>query len=296
MIDIYRKKLLNTFSIDALKYVVSFSLKPGSDGNVFATANRDHVLRVFDTRRSTAGEYTNTNLFLDNSIKKKWWTFLYSVVEDTNLVDIVNLWSVMFSPLNPWLIAVAGTNGTQILDIRNNRFDKSQFEGEAKEINLIFFYDLFRCVNSFGDPDEATVSARFDERGSRLLCRRARNLPVVYNVPITSSEQQQQPASRVTDKVQLTAQGYSTPSNGISNCCFAGGDDELVVASSSNHNQLIWSVPEGQGDRTINQPLLSLTGHRHAINCARYSKAVSSLASSDTDGIIKLWTPSPSSR
>jgi len=56
MIDIYRKKLLDTLSIDALKYVVSISVKPGSDGNVFATANRDRVLRIFDTRRSTAGE------------------------------------------------------------------------------------------------------------------------------------------------------------------------------------------------------------------------------------------------
>jgi len=50
----------------------------------------------------------------------------------------------MFSPVNPWLIAVAGTNGTQILDTRNNRFVQSQFEREAKEINLILFLFLIQ--------------------------------------------------------------------------------------------------------------------------------------------------------
>ena len=40
-----------------MKSVVSISLKPGSDGNIFATAalyNSD--LRIFDIRRSTLGE------------------------------------------------------------------------------------------------------------------------------------------------------------------------------------------------------------------------------------------------
>jgi len=114
-------------------------------------------------------------------------------------------------------------------------------------------------------------------------------IPVVYNVPT----EKQQRANAVTDRVQLTAPGYSVSNRG----CFAGGDDELVAApSSNNHNLFIWSVPEGRGDRTVDQSLLSLTGHQHAVINVRYSKVTSTLASGDDGGIIKLWTPSSTNR
>jgi len=58
--------------------------------------------------------------------------------------------------------------------------------------------------------------------------------------------------------VQLAAPGYSVACDVHSISCFASDNDELVVSPSSDHNLLIWSVPEGQGDRTINQLLLSL--------------------------------------
>ena len=121
-----------------------------------------------------------------------------------------------------------------------------------------------------------------------MLCSPYSKLPVVYNVP---NEQQKQPASnRVTDKVQLTANGYSVAKSEHSSSCFAGDNDELAVASSSDHRLFIWSVPEGRGDQTINQSLLSLTGHPYFINHVRYCKATSTLASISF-GAIKLWTP-----
>ena len=114
-------------------------------------------------------------------------------------------------------------------------------------------------------------------------------VPVVYNVP----PEKQQRANVVIDRGQLTAPGYSVSNRG----CFAGGDDELVVAlSSNNHNLFIWSVPEGRGDRNIGQSLLSLSGHQHAVINVRYSKVTSRLASGDDGGIIKLWTPSSTVR
>ena len=153
----------------------------------------------------------------------------------------------------------------------------------------------FRCIHSFGDITN-THSARFDGKGSRLLCSLDRNLPVVYNIP-REQHQRSSAINEVTGKVQPTATGYSVSNSGLSNCCFAGDDDELVVAPSSiNHNLFIWSVPdEGQGDRTIDQSLLSLTGHQHYIFALRYCKAISNLASGDNFGVIKLWTPSSSS-
>ena len=113
----------------------------------------------------------------------------------------------------------------------------------------------------------------------------------VYNVP-SVAQQQPAPADAVTDKVELTAPTYSVAINGRSINCFAGDDDELVVAPSSDNNLFIWSVPEGRGDdRTIDQSLLSLTGHQHRICNMRYCKSTSTLASGDFGGVVKLWTP-----
>ncbi len=134
-----------------------------------------------------------------------------------------------------------------------------------------------------------SLSARFDGKGNRLLCEPNVGLPVVYNV---RTDQQQPAANEVTDKVQLTAPGYSVA--GRYTNCFAGVDDELVVANSSDHRLFIWSVPEGRGDRTIDQSLLSLTGHQRAVKAVRYCKATSTLASGDYAGVIKLWTSSTS--
>jgi len=99
-------------------------------------------------------------------------------------------------------------------------------------------------------------------------------------------------ADAVTNRALLKANGYSANVRGRADFCFAGDDDELVIASSpSNPKLYVWSVPVGQGDRTIDQPMLSLSGNqRH--RAVRYSKAVSTLASSDEGGLIKLWTRS----
>ena len=206
----------------------------------------------------------------------------------------------MFSPvMDSSLIAVAGSHGARILDIRNigaNRFCSMFFcnlfvlERCAQEINFNLLYSfLLRFVHSF-DSTSATLSARFDGKGSRLLCKPRNDLPVVYNI---LTDQEQPVANRVTEKMHLTAPGFSTI-RGRSNNCFAGDDDELVAASSSDHRLFIWSVPEGRGDRTIDQALLTLSGHLEVIGTVRYCKATSTLASGDEGGIIKLWTPSTS--
>ena len=122
-----------------------------------------------------------------------------------------------------------------------------------------------------------------------MLCKPIEDLSVVYNV---RTDHQQPAANEVTDKVQLTAPGFSVAV--CSTNCFAGDDDELVVGTSSDHRLFIWSVPEGRGDRTIDQSLLSLTGHQRAVNAVHYCKAISTLASGGDGGILKLWTPSTS--
>ena len=124
-----------------------------------------------------------------------------------------------------------------------------------------------------------TYSARFDEKGNRLVCSSFSKPPVIYNVP---TEQPSSNAVAVTNQVQLKAPGYSFANEeGSSSNCFAGDDDELVVASSSDHRLFIWSVSDSRRDRTINQSLLSLSGHHQLINTVRYNKVTSTLASGD---------------
>ena len=155
---------------------------------------------------------------------------------------------------------------------------------DEQEINFNFHnFVLFRFVFSF----DGTTQIRFDGKGKRLLCKQFSKAPIVYDVP---SEQQQQRSPgyvSVTDEVELTAPGYSAI-GGFSNFCFAGVDDELVIASSSDHSLFIWSLSEGRGDQIIDQSLLSLTGRLKEINTVRYSKPNSTLASGDEHGIIKF--------
>ena len=46
-----------------------------------------------------------------------------TVMEDKNKYSFHSLWSVMFSPVKAFLIAVAGSEGTRIFDIRNTSAD-----------------------------------------------------------------------------------------------------------------------------------------------------------------------------
>ena len=132
----------------------------------------------------------------------------------------------------------------------------------------------------------------FDSKGTRLLCREVKSQGhqvVIYKVP--SDDQRQGPVE--VEKTELQSPGYSVPREWLNTCCFAGDDDELVVAPSAvNHSLHVWSVLDGpNGNRSIDHSLLSLIGHKQALNTVRFCKATSLLASCGTEKVIKLWTP-----
>ena len=83
----------------------------------------------------------------------------------------------------------------------------------------------------------------------------------------------------------------------FSPCCFAGKDDELVVAINKyTHEIVVWSVPDVKGEWTADPPLFVLPGHEHkdfeSIDKIRYSPANCILAScASSDEKIKFWTP-----
>ena len=100
-------------------------------------------------------------------------------------------------------------------------------------------------------------------------------------------------ADGISGKVQFSSQGYVTPTTGRNLNCFAGRDDELVVAASADHGLYVWSLPTDQqlADEQIDQSLVVLRGHTGSIYSVRYNRQRDTLASAGKDKIIRLWTP-----
>ena len=129
----------------------------------------------------------------------------------------------------------------------------------------------------------ANNSVRFNLQGTRLVCKESNKLPVVYNVPIGSGA--------VNGIVEFSAPGYGIPGYGKHIHCFAGQDNELVVAASADHNLYVWSLPNDQMVRQIvDQPLVVLRGHKDKIFTVRFNNRSVTLASAGVEPIIKLWT------
>jgi len=109
----------------SIKTVSSISLKPDSDGNVIATTDFSYngALRIYDIRYSTSSNKCITNfekVFLP--LKSfRYCSISVPVVEENNLTGVY-LASVMYSPADSSLIALAGNNGTRIIDTRTKRF------------------------------------------------------------------------------------------------------------------------------------------------------------------------------
>ena len=118
-----------------------------------------------------------------------------------------------------------------------------------------------------------------------MLCREDDRLPVVYNVPGENDR-----PGALLGNVRLSAEKYSLSHFGR-DLCFAGENDELVVAASADRSLHIWSVTEGDGDRRIDQSLLAFHGHQGHVIGVRFNKAYSTLASCGFEGVVKLWTP-----
>ena len=100
--------------------VNSISLQPGSNnGSVLATACDGGIVRIYDTRRSISRELSvynvSTSLHYLLSIKN----IIEPVVSQMKKRFDVDITSVMFSPVEPTLIAASGvSDGTHLYDIR----------------------------------------------------------------------------------------------------------------------------------------------------------------------------------
>ena len=95
-------------------------------------------------------------------------------------------------------------------------------------------------------------------------------------------------------KVTFSASDYGISDYGKVTHCFAGQDDELVVAASADHSLYVWALPTDHqlaGDQIVDQPLIVLRGHKDNILSVRYNHRSATLASAGVEKTIKLWTP-----
>ena len=81
----------------------------------------------------------------------------------------------------------------------------------------------------------------------------------------------------------------------LGTCCFAGANDELVVATSSHHKDLyVWSVPNGRFNTIVLDQPRRLPSGKQWITAMGYSKHRSSLIACynvGSNGDIKVWCP-----
>ena len=124
------------------------------------------------------------------------------------------------------------------------------------------------------------ISARYASNGSRILSKERDGPLSIYDL---SSQQRTDEIVRVW----TTSPEYKSS---LSACCFAGPNDEYVVSPSPEHNLHLWSA---QGTEEVlidlDEPLLTLRGHKERINCVRYSTRKQTVASSGGGGVIILW-------
>ena len=77
-------------------------------------------------------------------------------------------------------------------------------------------------------------------------------------------------------------------------CCYAGLEDDLVIAGSANGDLFVWSLPDENAfviDCTINRSFHVLrNGHGDFIRSIRCSNDKSAIVSCAEDEVIKLWT------
>lgn len=150
-----------------------------------------------------------------------------------------------------------------------------------------------RTLSSFqGHGSTGAKSARFDAKGSRLLCSEIEQPLVCYNLPTLLHP-------KSSGNIRLSAKGYRVQKGSPkipgqrtlkSPCCYAGTNDELIVGSSDDNGIYLWYAPNGEGHRKIDRSLRVLRGHRDVVRSVRYSVRNGVMASCGNEGIVKLWS------
>ena len=137
---------------------------------------------------------------------------------------------------------------------------------------------------------------RYNSEGNRLIFMEKFTGPQVIDLLTLNNGDENE-----WKKTLTTADRQMDCNWGLGTCCFAGANDELVVATSSQRKDLyIWSVPNGRFNTIVlDQPRRLPSGQQHPfIPCMGYSKHRSSLIAcysaclrDGSNGGFKVWCP-----
>jgi len=123
------------------------------------------------------------------------------------------------------------------------------------------------------------MSVRFNYSGSRLLCLRRKENPIVYELHHQENK-----------GIELADEGYINSCT-MKSCTFAGSGDEFAISGSDDYNIYVWKMPSDNFDTTV-QAHMILKGHRSIVNHIRYNPLTCCLASSGVEKVIKFWSSS----
>ncbi|XP_037550753.1 DDB1- and CUL4-associated factor 5 [Nematolebias whitei] len=230
--DVERRETLNVFlHIDA---VYSLSVSPVND-NVFTSSSDDGRVLIWDTREQPHGE-----------------PFCLASYPSA-------FHSVMFNPVEPWLLATANSKeGVELWDIRKPRSSLLRYGG----------------IMSL----QSAMSVRFNSTGTQLLALRRRLPPVLYELQ-----------SRLPS-FQFDNQGYFNSCT-MKSCCFAGDRDQYILSGSDDFNLYMWKIPNdpeaGGPGHVINGAFMVLKGHRSIVNQVRFNPHTYMICSSGVEKVIK---------
>ena len=195
--------------------------------------------------------------------------------------------SAMFSPVDPNQLVCATWDGMYVYDIRKPKrlvLDKnavsfsvlsSRIRNVTEICQLIYYFECSFLHHLSTAAGGVVTNALYSYDARRLLCSGS---IAVYDLGHGKQLDG-------THKVSLSQ------SKGLTETiCFAGKEDEFLV-STRGKQLFIWQLPSGQGQRTVDSPLLELDGPQRNVLSLAFNKNIGVLASGSKDGTIKLWVP-----
>jgi len=236
---------------------------------------------------------TNDNLFA--SACDDGTCQLYDLRQSDMTVKIANssspFHSVMHNPTEPRLFVTAnGRDGAQLWDIRVPNSPLLLYGGSSSGWSRYHRKKYSqRGATCQRSAQQACMYARFDGEGKHVLVIRRRLPPALYDIAKSNTQ------------CQFDHPGYYNSCT-LKSCCFAGADDEYVVAGSDDFNVYVWKIPSSVGmeedegdDCWVGHAHHVLRGHRSIVNQVRFNADRHIVCSSGVEKVINLWTPfSPS--
>ena len=170
------------------------------------------------------------------------------------------VYAVSISPDNDEVFATSCDDGKiRIYDLRNPNTSPTTLASKQTAFHSVVFnpvegrvvatanavdncelWDLRKpkiCLLQY-PSDRGAMSVEFNQLGTRLLCLRRKDYPIVYDVHQSHKG------------MELRQTGYFNSCT-MKRCSFAGEGDQFAVSGSDDYNIYVWKLPNEQYDSKI---------------------------------------------